>query len=350
MNKLCCLLLISCWLFFNSSCQKHPAPTRQKISSIEKQEDANSSHQEKKTNTPDAAAELKSQGISPYDLACHNHKNGDVNGHLNHRVNSDDSDDNDDSDDSDDSDKKFLTYNGYEIVKQKEKGWGDFERKRVDIAVLAIKKDGRVIKKFRGLYCGFQSSIEAEMISPLGQDSCLLLIYTNCPRSGQYWIVSLDSEVKILFDSADYNVGGEIEELRFFDPDNDGVKEFCLQFNSFRFFEYLDNVRSPVFKFYFKYDKNSGKYLPARPLIKDQPPLNYADINLNDYNSSEDPEYYLSPRLYFLLEYIFVGEEEKGWRFFDATYHQPDKERIKAAVKKILRKEPIYKYLYPTRK
>lgn len=46
------------------------------------------------------------------------------------------------------------------------------------------------------------------------------------------------------------------------------------------------------------------------------------------------------------LDYVFVGEEQKGWQFFDEMCKLPDKVKIKTDMQKELNEHPVYRYVY----
>jgi hypothetical protein len=50
-----------------------------------------------------------------------------------------------------------------------------------------------------------------------------------------------------------------------------------------------------------------------------------------------------------LLDYVFEGEREKGWIFFERNYEGPDKVALKSRLTSILSKQPVYRFIYERR-
>ena len=52
-----------------------------------------------------------------------------------------------------------------------------------------------------------------------------------------------------------------------------------------------------------------------------------------------------SRALQVLLDYLYAGEHVAGWSFFDREYTFPDKLEIRKRIKKILKRQPVYRFL-----
>jgi hypothetical protein len=47
-----------------------------------------------------------------------------------------------------------------------------------------------------------------------------------------------------------------------------------------------------------------------------------------------------------VLDYVFVGKKQRGWRFFDEMCKLPDKARIRSDMQEVLKAHPVYRYIY----
>jgi hypothetical protein len=50
-----------------------------------------------------------------------------------------------------------------------------------------------------------------------------------------------------------------------------------------------------------------------------------------------------------VLDYVFIGEEQRGWKLFRETCDLPDKARIKQDMQRELNRHPVYRYVYKKR-
>ena len=148
----------------------------------------------------------------------------------------------------------------------------------------------------------------------------------------------------MIFDSKDYGVGRE--EFSVIDLDKDGVFEILFPVTTFYLLENLNNMAEvPMPKAVFKYDVTARKYLPANHQFPDFL-LNRIGERIKKLRENETGS--LSDRLEIVLSYIYAGKEKEGWEFFDNEYDSPDKAKIKANVKSILKNEKIYQSIYNT--
>jgi hypothetical protein len=60
-------------------------------------------------------------------------------------------------------------------------------------------------------------------------------------------------------------------------------------------------------------------------------------------------EAHLADVLSIVLDYVYAGEEREAWEFYEATYGLPDKAQLKREVKRSLRAEPVYRFVYGKR-
>lgn len=176
----------------------------------------------------------------------------------------------------------------------------------------------------------------------LGDGTKQLIISQTLPRTGRHWIVELAANPKILFDSGDYEVGGE--EVWAVDLDSDGVYEIGSYVTSFYGeFNQLSVASTPLPTVVFSYDKRAWRYLPANHRYRDYL-LNDIETEIGNLPTAVG-EQYLARRLDVLLRFLYAGKEKEGWEFFDKAYTLPDADKIKAKVKETLQEAPAYKFI-----
>jgi hypothetical protein len=101
--------------------------------------------------------------------------------------------------------------------------------------------------------------------------------------------------------------------------------------------------RIPLPLIIFKYHAETRKYLPANPLFE-----NYVQQQADDlpYINTLDEFGQRAAVLTKLLTYIYEGKEDVGWKFYEKTYMLNDKDEIRRRVIRILRNQPVYKFIY----
>jgi hypothetical protein len=240
-----------------------------------------------------------------------------------------------------------LSYAGYDIVRLKKKVRLEDIDKVVDVPYAAVTKGGRVVAKFDGgVYASMGNGTEFGLFPLLGNEQKQLLISQTVPRGGEHWIVDLNSGLRVLFYSAPYGLGGR-EDFCIKDIDKDGTYELSFLMTAFWGFGDMSMAESPLPEILFKYDPRTRKYLPANLIYQD-----YLLQGIDDEIRKLDPadkEHYLANRLGVLLRYVYAGKEKQGWDVFDREYTRPDSAQMKAKIKSVLDKEPVYKFLYRKR-
>jgi hypothetical protein len=211
----------------------------------------------------------------------------------------------------------------------------------IDVSYSVIKQHGKVVAQFDGPNFGMGNSTQYALFDFLRNGSEQLIISTTVFRGGRHWVVSLHPEFRVLFDSADFQVGRE--EFYVVDLDNDGIYEISLEETAFYGMQdqmYIGEI--PLPEIIFKYDPTQQKYLPANELFFD-----YSMRGLGDeLRRVSDEKNYLSNRLRILLRYIYAGKETQGWTFFDDTYRLQDKDQMKSRIQSVLNDDPLYQYLH----
>lgn len=239
-----------------------------------------------------------------------------------------------------------LSFNGYQIIKLHKSV--KLEGVKADVSYLMLKRKGRAIARFDGLYHPAGNGTDFGLCSLLGGQSKQLLVSKTIPRSGRHWIVDLTSDARVLFDSYDYNLGRE--EVFLMDVDKDGVSEIGLLLTAFWGFASLSPSQHEVLPMIvFKYDRRSRKYLPANPVYSGELhgiAEEASAVDPGEQPGASIPIEYLGKRLGIFLRYVYGGKREEGWTFFNKTYNLGDKNEMKAKIKRRLEREPIYKFIY----
>jgi hypothetical protein len=47
-----------------------------------------------------------------------------------------------------------------------------------------------------------------------------------------------------------------------------------------------------------------------------------------------------------VLDHVFIGAEQRGWKVFEAACYLPDKARIRPDMQEVLKAHPVYRYIY----
>lgn len=238
-----------------------------------------------------------------------------------------------------------LSYGGYDVMKLKKRVRVEQTSGLTEVSYAVLKRNGKVITKFDGVYFGLGNATDFGLFPFLGGEARQLAVSQTVPRGGRHWVVDLSSEARVIFDSGDYGVGRE--EFSVIDIDKDGVREISMPVTAFYTFENMYMAETPLPEIIFKYDRKAGKYFPANPVFQ-----GYALRGIEDEIRQLDPNdesSYLSKRLDIALSYIYAGKEAEAWSFFDKEYRLPDKEEMKAKIKAVLKTEAAYKYIYGRR-
>jgi hypothetical protein len=230
-----------------------------------------------------------------------------------------------------------LSYLGYEIVKSKRQGASE-----VEYAVL--RHNGREVAKFDSPIDQL-SEIRFGLFSFLGKDDKQLIIEQTADKFWRYWVVSLQPKFKILYDSKKYDV---VFELRVADLDHDGNLEIIQNLGTFWYFN-SNNVLSSRPQMIFKYNSSMGSYIPANPEFKETA-LKDIEQRIEKTRQvaqkKDDPAYDLHLRsavVDVVLRYLYAGEQDTAWAFYDQAYNVEDKESLRAQLKAKLTQDALYR-------
>lgn len=240
-----------------------------------------------------------------------------------------------------------LSYKGYLIEKSQVKGeefWN-----------ASLRKGDKVLAKFEN--GGENKDWTSFGLFPfLGADSKQLIVEqysggAHCCYS--YWIYDPSTSLRLLFNNDKYGTGNMLSPV---DIDGDGVFEFEQSVMAFDYF-HLSHASSVFPAAVFAYDKKAGEYRPANRKfsayvlqdiekeIKEVETLK-AQSDKTDESYSEN---YFSAVLLVTLKYIYAGQQEKGWSFFDQEYKTHAgiaKDKMRAEIKDQLQREQVYNYIY----
>ncbi len=219
--------------------------------------------------------------------------------------------------------------------------------KPVKVSYLVVKRASKVIRKFDAeVYSPVGNNTEAGFFSLLGHQSDQLIISQDISRTGVQWVADFSRGFKIIFDGQKFQVGREANDMTISDLDADGIYEITVPITNFYGFEgwRLTTSDTPLPDIIFRYDPIQREYLPANPHFKECLLKNIEEADKNARAINEQPS--LGRLMSIALDYVFVGEEQRGWTFFEETCTLPDKDRIKADIKKELKSHPVYRYVY----
>ena len=242
-----------------------------------------------------------------------------------------------------------LIYLGYEITRSAKPG--------ADSWTITIKKNGKTLERFESGSTMSKDWVKLGLFNFLGGQRKQLVVegYSGGAHCcWEYRMIDLSPTYRVLYDSNDWDVGYGLDPV---DLDKDGVFEFTQGIMTFDYFYVLSHARSPFPSAIFKYDKKSGKYLPANRLFPDEVSKNLTKdlaevmrLSQNIRSNVYEYEEYVAATLSAFLKYVYAGREPQAWTFFDAEYKLVDKPKLRLEIRKQLRGCSIYNYIYPRRK
>ncbi len=167
-----------------------------------------------------------------------------------------------------------------------------------------------------------------------------------------YWIFDLFPDFEAVYDSQEYPVGYTLDTL---DLDKDGVLEFTQGLLTFDYFDRLCHALSPIPIVVFGYDEEKRKYLPVSHIFpeyllegieKDIERVEQFQEKTGSATYDDSLGDYLSLVLQVVLRYIYAGQEEEAWLFYNREYDLPDKQEMKSKIEKQLENCLMYKDIY----
>lgn len=250
------------------------------------------------------------------------------------------------------ADIRKLSYRGYSVQKLHKKVRAEVpaeygKSSLVDVSYVAISRHGKVIKKLdSGIFFMLGNATEMGFFSFLNGGDKQLVVSQDVPKAGSQWVVDFDQEMNVIFDGQKFAVGREGYDLAISDLDGDQIYELIAPLCAFYGFEKgrLSTMETPLPDIVFKYDPGLREYLPANPYFKECLLKDIEEADKNLRAMTEQPS--LGRLMSIVLDYVFVGEEQRGWEFLDETCKLPDKARIRSDMQDLLKAHPVYRYIY----
>lgn len=239
-----------------------------------------------------------------------------------------------------------LSYKSYVIEKSRAKGEESW--------FATLRKGSQILAKFEN--GGEKDWTNFGLFPLLGGGSKQLVIEqysggAHCCYS--HWIYDLSTGSRLVYENEKYGTGNSLFPA---DIDGDGIFEFTESVMAFDYF-HLSHASSTFPVAIFAYDQKAGEYRPAnrkfsayalRGIEKDIKEFE----TLKAQSATKDEGYsesYFSAVLQVTLKYIYAGQQEKGWAFFDREYKTHAdivKDKMGAEIKDELQREPVYNYIY----
>ena len=114
----------------------------------------------------------------------------------------------------------------------------------------------------------------------------------------------------------------------------------------YEFHNKMSMSQIPLPTIVFKYEPSKARYLPANPKFRDYLFRDIRDLaRVNEEDLSDQFEH-RSVVLENLLIHVYAGREKAGWKMFEENYILNDKAEIRRRVKAILRRQPVYNFIY----
>lgn len=215
--------------------------------------------------------------------------------------------------------------------------------KPVKAAYVVVSNKGRVLRKFDA---PVDHRIEAGFFSLLGTRSDQLIISQGRFKTGVQWVADFSKGFNVIFDGIRFDVGREADDMIISDLDGDGIHEIIVPITAFYGFQSwrLTTGETPLPGIIFRYDSIQNEYLPANPHFRD---CLLRDTDAAAKSAREiEKEIGLGRLMSIVLDYVFVGEEERGWKLFEDMCDLPDKARIRSDLQDVLKAHPVYRYIY----
>ncbi len=239
--------------------------------------------------------------------------------------------------------EKPLKHDAYsfETKIQKIQGEEDDSPFPSEISNAILKRDGKFVAKFDGIYHLIANKTRFGEFSFLGDESKQVIISQTILQGGRHWIVSLEPSYKVLFDSNDFEVGRS--DFDIVDLNDDGVFEIVMDSIDFAFFEGMKSDLTPHVEVILKYDAKAQEFRPANH--------EFADFALRDVDDEivkidpQDKQKQLSGILKVMLRYIYADQPEKAQKFFEEKYTFDDKEVMRVKITDNLFQSTVYRYI-----
>lgn len=240
-----------------------------------------------------------------------------------------------------------LKYQGYEITQVTRRVDMNADDRRAprmyeNLPYVIIKRRGKILARFLG-QAEYPADAQFGLVSLLGGPNKQLVIEQTANKYWRYWIVNLRPGFEVLYDSGKYDL---VYWLRTIDFDHDGRFELVQNLGTF-WYVLGGNGTSPQPEIVLKYNPIRHKYFPANPLFKNEV---LSDIGQRIARGEEIKRADGSscPSVIFdvTLRYLYAGRKREAWRFFEREYAEDDKWKKASDIKKMLRKDNVYRAIY----
>ena len=240
-----------------------------------------------------------------------------------------------------------LTYPGYSIqTRYSARPPAGMPLQSVESSYLVVRHKKKVVAKFdAGIDSPLGNRTGGGWFPLLNNGTDQLVVSQDISRTGAQWVADFSKGFKVIFNGPKFQVGREPGDMTMSDLDDDGTAEITVPITAFYGFEQsrFTTMETPLPEIIFKYDPARNEYLPANPifkacLLKD---IKAAESNLHALNEQVG----LGRLLSVVLDYVFVGEERRGWQLFEEICKLPDKSKIRRDAEKTVSKHPVYRYL-----
>jgi len=245
------------------------------------------------------------------------------------------------------TDEDRLSYLDYEVNKSKRVARTKSQKGSTEIEYAVLRRKGKVVAQFDSSLDRL-TRVRFGLFAFLGHKYSQLVIEQSSEKFWRYWVVSLEPDFRVIYDSGKYDL---VYELRVTDVDGDGYSEIVQNLGSLWYFASLDNLYSPRPPIIFTYDSSERIYVPANKRFQQ---LALKDIEERITKTGEvierkdDPASALHVRsavLDVVLRYLYSGKTSEAWTFYDRHYKIEDKETLRVELIKKLGQDKLYQSL-----
>ncbi len=250
---------------------------------------------------------------------------------------------------------------GYVIKGSVEAPYTEDER-----SVITISKDGHLLREFPNVPIDPDwNNFKVESLLGKGSKQLIIEQYSGGAHCcWTYFILDLSANLHVIYDDSIYS---DLErDMVFKDIDGDGVTEIIRPVGIFDYFAYLSHVESPFPLVVLKYSDERHRYAVANKLFKkflmsgmDESiaAVRECHSDTSSDKAADTSETCYSPErargdrcfpeiLSVMLQYIYAGDRDTGWAFFDKWYSGIDKEDMRTKIHLALAGTPVYTELY----
>jgi hypothetical protein len=240
-----------------------------------------------------------------------------------------------------------LSYNGFVVQKRRKRvkiDGGPRSPITAEASYVVLQRNGKTVMKFDGIYHPMGNGAEFGLFSLFGGDAKQLIVSLDVFRAGRQWVVDLNESARVIYDGNMWETGRETDDLGIIDLDRDGLYEITTPITDF--YELNDKMSMseiPLPVIVFKYDERKRTHQPANTNF---PAYTLGNISSDNERANDSPESARSEPIRILLDYVYAGKEKEGWALYDSRYRLSDKEEMRNRINSILRREPVYKFIY----